>query len=229
MEICSEIGNRHLNVKWGAGGVRMDQLDDELLSAMEKAGCTRFFMGIESGNERVRNEIVGKHLTDEKIFHILKKLDKYSFEVEVSFVIGLPGETLQNIEETVMFPQKLLKAGITNINQIGIKPCIPMPGATVFQQGIKEGKIPHDIIDRYIEGDYGDEFWENWPKYVPDGVTLEQMIDLRKKGYRAFYFTPRYIWYRMKKDIKSWGAIKRDFREAANILLHGRSVNSFSS
>jgi len=229
LKMCQEIKNRNLKVKWGAGGVRLDQLDEELLKAMESAGCTRFFIGIESGNERVRKEIVGKPLTDEQIITLLKTLDKYSFEIELSFVIGLPGETLTNIEETVMFARKLIDKGIRNINQIGIKPAIPMPGARIFKKGIEEGKIPKDIIDRYISGEYGEDFWTNWPKYIPDGISLEQIYALRKKGYEAFYFTPQYIWFRIKKDLKSWQLIKRDIKEALNIITRGRSVRSFSS
>lgn len=56
---------------------------------------------------------------------------------------------------------------------------------------IKQGKIPKDIIDQYIDGKLGEQFQDDWPVYIPDRITRQEMDELREKGYTPFYFSPQ--------------------------------------
>jgi len=228
ISLCEAIIKWGRKAYWRAGGLRLDQVDYNLMELMWKAGCRSFFVGIESGNERVRNEIVRKHLTDAQIFNAFRIMDKFNFEVEISFVLGHPTETEEELKQTVYFASKLKKMGIRCITQLGMKPSVPMPGSRLWDIAIKEEKLPSDIIDRYIRFEIGEDFWEVWPTYVPDGLSSEVIRAYRKSGYFAYYFHPRYVIWRVKKDIKNWKLLKADFAELWSLVRSGHSTVSFT-
>jgi magnesium-protoporphyrin IX monomethyl ester (oxidative) cyclase len=228
IEFCEEVIRQGLKIRWGAGGVRIDKIDDELLQYMTKAGCNAFCFGIESGSDRVRNRIVRKGLRSDKILKALEICNKYPLDIQLSFIVGFPTETKEEMLETAMFARGLIDKGIRCIEYIGIRPAVPLPGAPLFDRAIKEQKIPSNLVDQFIQGKLGDEFRDNWPVYVPDGISKEEMLAIRKKGYQAFYFTPYYIKRRVIKDITSWKRLKKDVAEAISIITAGRSKGSLS-
>lgn len=228
VNFCKEVTKRKLKVKWNAGGVRIDKIDKELIDIMVKAGCIGFCFGIESGSERIRNIIVRKGVWDNQIYNALKICNKYPLDIQLALIIGFPTETKEEMEETVMFGRKLINMGIKCIDYIAIMLAVPLPGADLFKQAVDEKKMPKDIIDRYIDGKLGEGFRDHWPVYIPDGVTRKEMDNMRKRGYKSFYFTPYYIKRRIKKDVKSLGLLKRDATEFCSILTSSRSKASFS-
>jgi len=227
-KFCKEVIKRKLKIKWCAGGVRIDKVDEEIVDLMYKAGCTGFCFGIESGSERVRNMIVHKGIWDNQIINALKICSKYPLDVQLSLVIGFPTETIEEMRETVMFGKRMVDLGINCLEFIAIMLAVPLPGAELFTQAVNESKIPSNIVDKYIKGELGEGFRDNWPVYIPDEITLQQMNNLRRKGYQSFYFSPYYIKRRIKKDISSPGRLKRDFKEVISIIKSARSRASFS-
>ena len=228
IEFCQEVIIRKLKIGWSAGGVRIDQIDEELIELMIKSGCYGFCFGIESGSERIRNKIIHKGIWDNQIYKVLKFCSKFPINVQLAFVVGFPTETIEEIEETVMFGRKLIKMGINCIEYIAIMLAVPLPGSELFNIAIRKRKIPKDIIDQYIDGKLGENFRDNWPVYIPDGINLDEMNKYRKIGYKAFYFSPYYIKRRIKKDIYSLECLKKDVSEVLSIITSGRSRGSFS-
>ncbi|MFH0863482.1 MAG: radical SAM protein, partial [Candidatus Gottesmanbacteria bacterium] len=228
IEFCQEVIKRRLKISWIAGGVRIDKADEELVDLMVKAGCTGFCFGIESGSERVRNLIVHKGIWDNQIYQALRICNKYPLDIQLALIIGFPTETKDEMEKTIMFGRELIDKGIRCLEYIAIMLAVPLPGADLFTQSVKEKKMPKKIIDQYIDGKLGDGFRDKWPVYIPNGTTRDEMDEMRKRGYQAFYFTPYYLKRRIKKDITSWTRIKTDINEVLNIFTFGRSKASFS-
>lgn len=228
INFCDAILKWGRKVYWSAGGIRLDQVDEDMMKLMWEAGCRTFFVGIESGNERVRIGIVGKRISDEQVFRAFRILDKFNFEVEISFVLGHPTETEDELRQSVYFASNLKKRGIKCITQLGMKPAVPMPGSRLWDIAIKEGKIPYDLIDRYIRFELGEDFWRVWPNYVPDGLTINKIKTYRKLGYLAYYLHPRYLLWRFGRDIISWKSFKSDFRDFWSLIRSGHSTVSFT-
>lgn len=101
VEICEEIMRRGLDIQW-ACNVRVDTLNEELVNLMKKAGCVRFFMGIESGNQETLN-FVKKKITVQQIRKAVELAHKYSIETVLSCILGFPNETYTDIEKTIDF------------------------------------------------------------------------------------------------------------------------------
>ena len=60
-----------LNLKWFCNA-RINLMDKEVLLKMKEAGCLGFVLAIESGNDRIRNEILNKGISKEQIYHAFK-------------------------------------------------------------------------------------------------------------------------------------------------------------
>lgn len=97
-----------INVKWDTpNGVRADTLDESLLLKAKKSGCQYLIVGVESGSQRVLDKIVGKRLDLKKVVEIAKTCKKIGLDLEAFYVVGFPGETLAEIEETFKFAKML--------------------------------------------------------------------------------------------------------------------------
>jgi len=209
-----------LKVKWEAQ-TRADHVDKPLLQAMKESGCYKLLFGVESGNERIRNEIIGKRLSDEQI----KKATDLCWEVGIEpdhyLILGQPTETAKEIEDTINCSLKFKP------NIIGVGITIPLPGSPLYHTAIEDGTIPKDVVDKYILGEYGEGYEEVYPYYVPKGLTLDYLKQARSRALRKFYFRPSYIWKRIKTDFTNLHNLKRDIVQGWSLLTKGRSVNDY--
>lgn len=218
IKLCEAINTSGLKPSW-EGHTRASLVDDELLKIMSKAGCYELSFGVESGNERIRNEVINKKVTDEQIKDAVKFCYKNHILPDFYMMLGFPEEGKKEIEDTVNFGLKLSPPP----NTIGIHITIPLPGAPLFEQAIKEKIIDPDTIDRYIAGDYGEKFNECWPFYVNKKVTLEYLREAQARGYKKFYWRPRYLWQRLVTDWKTPWRLKQDFQKGWELLKMKRA------
>lgn len=98
--------------------VRANELDEEVVKKLKKSGCTNVFFGIETGNDKLRNDLLKRNMSKDQIIASGKLLKKHKLKFGTFNMFGLPGETLNNSFETV------------ELNII-IKPDYPI--STIFQ------------------------------------------------------------------------------------------------
>ncbi|MFH1359723.1 MAG: radical SAM protein [Candidatus Omnitrophota bacterium] len=97
-----------LNLKWCApNGIAIHTLDENLIRLMKESGCYLVTLAIESGSQRVLTELIKKPLLLEKVHATVKLLKKYKLAAEAFFVIGMPGETFEEIKKTFDLAFKL--------------------------------------------------------------------------------------------------------------------------
>ncbi len=94
-----------LDLEWVCD-TRVDLVNQELLSAMSRAGCKTIWFGVESGSPRILKRI-GRNITLQQIEDAFKLCRKNDIQVACSFMLGLPDETLQDMETSLKFAQKL--------------------------------------------------------------------------------------------------------------------------
>jgi len=83
-------------------GVRGDRFDEELVALMKQAGTHYMAIAIETTSDKYQN-LIRKHLKLDKAQQAIQWARKYDIEVCGFFMIGFPGETLQEIQETLEF------------------------------------------------------------------------------------------------------------------------------
>lgn len=88
--------------------LRLDQINDEICDAMFRSGVTHVGPGIESGNETIIKQIgKGPRQSKERMREKIRILQKYDWKVRNSYVMGMPGETEEQIMETIEFAKEL--------------------------------------------------------------------------------------------------------------------------
>lgn len=98
LDICEGIRKEGLQLEWTCL-TRIDTMDDERAAALRASGCTRVFIGIESGSDRILQKY-GKGYSVDRIPVIVDLLHKHDIEVGSFFMVGHPEETKEDFEET---------------------------------------------------------------------------------------------------------------------------------
>lgn len=75
--------------------------DEQYARRLSDAGCRSVFFGVESGNEKLRNEVLVKQLTDKQIIRAATLLHGVGIKFRTYNIVGLPDETLQDALSTV--------------------------------------------------------------------------------------------------------------------------------
>ncbi len=128
--ICDEILRRGLKMNLYAFA-RVDTVDESLLKKLKEAGCRMICFGLESGNQKIL-DLAHKRATLEKARHAMDLCKQAGISPFGSFILGLPGETRETMEETISFAQGL---GIP----YGFHLLSPFPGTRVRERAAEFG------------------------------------------------------------------------------------------
>ncbi|MFA5778606.1 MAG: radical SAM protein [Elusimicrobiota bacterium] len=102
-DYCFELLNtykKEINLPF-ACLLRADLVTDSLMKLLKETGCYFVYFGIESGNEKLRNLVLKKNISDEHILNCASLLHKYKIPFATFNMIGLPDETLRDVWDTV--------------------------------------------------------------------------------------------------------------------------------
>jgi radical SAM superfamily enzyme YgiQ (UPF0313 family) len=76
-------------------------IDEEIAGLLAASGCTAVEMGIQSGSQRLRKEVLNRHTSNEQILKAMKCLRDAGIRVTVDVIIGLPTETKDDLDMTI--------------------------------------------------------------------------------------------------------------------------------
>jgi len=131
VDMCEEIERRGLLFKWDCL-CRVDNVDLELFRVMRRAGCTRVFFGIESGDERVLKNMK-KSFTVDQAEKAVRMAKGAGISVGTFFMIGYPGETEETILRTIRFSSSLPS------DYLSYTLPYPLPGTELYKR--LEGRL----------------------------------------------------------------------------------------
>ena len=102
LSICKEMKKRNININWSCHA-RLDELDSELLQKMKDSGCILLIMGVESGSAKVLRRL-NKFSQPEKVLtessFLLKEAKSLGISTHLLFILGNPGEDIDDLEKT---------------------------------------------------------------------------------------------------------------------------------
>tara|TARA_B100000959_G_C14899741_1_gene590378 strand:- start:829 stop:1152 length:324 start_codon:yes stop_codon:yes gene_type:complete len=81
--------------------IRADIITEDVVVKLKNGGCREVNFGVKSGNENFRQKILKKKLSDNFIFNASRLLKKYGLIFQTTNMLGLPGETVDNIISTI--------------------------------------------------------------------------------------------------------------------------------
>lgn len=122
-------------------GFPVYRMDDDMAKRLKMSGIDVVTLAIESGNPRVLKEIIHKPLSLEMVPKAIACLNKYDIYVKGLFVIGFPGETLDDIQMTMDFIHE------SNLNWIDIFIAQPLPGSDLYEMCRSGGYLKNSGMD----------------------------------------------------------------------------------
>lgn len=115
--------------------IRVDTLDQEIIILLKDAGCFCIRFGIESGNEKIRNGILRKELSNEQIINVAIILKKHKLKFLTYNMVGIPGETLDDIYQTIDLNVKI-KTDYPRCSLL-----TPYPGTQIAKYAAERGML----------------------------------------------------------------------------------------
>jgi anaerobic magnesium-protoporphyrin IX monomethyl ester cyclase len=177
-EICHLMKERKLDIEW-ACDTRVDLLSEELLKEMYEAGCRTIFFGIQSGVPRILEKL-NTHTTPEKIAAAFKLCRKAHINIACSFMLGIPGETVADMEATYKFAKKLGPDWCTFYVYIAC------PTSGLYEEVLEKG-----LYDRK----------EDFLAFVKtDQFNYESVVKIQQRFQRGFNTSPKTIFRRIRRD-----------------------------
>lgn len=124
---------------------RPSSIDDKLMKTLHKCNCIEVQMGIESGSQRVLDEIINKDIKKDDIILVVKRMKKFKIQPTCSFMIGLPNETIDEQKETLELIKTIIRLN-KNVYILGPQIYRPYPGAKMYTLAQELGfKAPNNI------------------------------------------------------------------------------------
>jgi anaerobic magnesium-protoporphyrin IX monomethyl ester cyclase len=127
--VCEEMLRRKLKMKWSVFA-RVDRISEDLAQLMNRAGCEWMLFGIESADEGILKTIK-KGFTPDDVRRGVKIAAEAGINVFNSFILGLPGESLDTAHRSLAFGDELYhKYGA----KYGFHMLAPLPGTEIYER-----------------------------------------------------------------------------------------------
>jgi len=178
IELCKLMKERKLDIEWVCD-TRVDLISRDLLKEMKSAGCSTIFFGVQSGSPRILKKL-NINITPEQFAEGFKMCRKEGIQVACSFMLGIPGETKEDMETTYKFAKKL------DPDWIQFNVFIACPDSGLYQEVLEKG-----LYDRK----------EGFLLYVKtEDFDFESVMEIQKRYQNDFYMSPRRIFRRARRE-----------------------------
>jgi radical SAM superfamily enzyme YgiQ (UPF0313 family) len=121
-------------------GVRLENLDEEMVHLMQRAGFKMLTIAPESGSERVR-KLMKKDMSEHDIRRAARMIREAGLSLQGYFIIGYPGETAAERQESYRFIYEL------GLDVFSLHKYQALPGTASFLKLVKDGRIQRDHTD----------------------------------------------------------------------------------
>ncbi|MDF5724856.1 MAG: hopanoid biosynthesis associated radical SAM protein HpnJ [Rhizonema sp. PD37] len=200
LALCEKF--KPLNFTWSCNS--RVHVDLETLQAMKAAGCRLFIVGFESGNPQILKNIK-KGATVEHGRTFMKNCKKAGIVVHGDFIIGLPGETQETIEETLNFAKEL------DCETIQVSIAHAYPGTELYSYVKDNNYLRSDV-------EMTDETGHQLPHFEYPGLSRGDMMKAVEYFYDKYYFRPRIVVRIVKNAIFDAHERHRLYKEAKEYL-----------
>ncbi len=176
MDLCGEILRRGLDIAWVANS-RVDTIDEERLQWMKRAGCWLVAFGFESGSDEMLRRMK-KDATVADAYRAVRLTRAAGLRIYGFFMIGLPWDTHETVQETLSFARKL------DCDFAEIHLATPYEGTELHTIVRETGLLHEDLA--------GHNYFSN-PAVGTMFLSREELLEYRRAGIRRLYMNPRYV------------------------------------
>ena len=200
-QLAREIGK--LGIVWACNA--KGNVPRKTLEVLANNGCRLFVVGYETGNQQILHNIKKGMLVD-----VARKFTKDCHELGIkihgTFILGLPGESKETIQETIRFAKDI------NPHTIQISLAAPYPGTFLYKQAKENGWFDTnnaDLVD--------DNGMQIAPLHYPH-LSHGEIFNSVEEFYKAFYFRAPKIASIVNEMVRSPQMMKRRLREGVEFF-----------
>lgn len=174
-ELCKLLKEEKLGVSWMCNA-RVDLVDKDLLKEMKLAGCETVAYGIESGSQKILDEM-DKRVTVQQAKDAIGWTREAGIEPVAYIMIGMLSESKETVEETIKLCNEI------KLKLAGINYATPIPGTPLYQEALKRGKIKISLEELL-------EKWDIWQDNIIVNLTDmpdKELTKLKEYAERKIY------------------------------------------
>lgn len=184
-EIRDELKKRRIHISFAfPNGLRVDQVDESVLAVLKEMGTYSVSFGVESGSQKILDQ-VRKGIKIEEIKEAFRLSRSLGLETWAFFIIGLPGEDISTIKETISLARDI-SPDIAKFHILK-----PFPGSAAYTELLAGG-----LIDDLNYEHFG---IHTGPIHHLPGLSREEMSHWHKICYRSFYLRPGVLWSQLRR------------------------------
>lgn len=196
-EIRDELKKRDIKINFAfPNGLRVDHVDMSILQALKDMGTYSIAFGVESGSQKILDRAC-KGINTAQIKDAFKLCKKLGMETWAFFIIGLPGEEVSTIKDTIKFAKDI------DPDVVKFHILKPYPGTRIYNE-LAEQKLIDDF--NYVHfGIHTD------PIHHLPGLSRDDIKKWHRISYRSFYLRPKILlrqiirsgsFYRLRANLK---------------------------
>jgi len=184
------------------GFTRVDVIDEEIMKMMKKAGCHTLWFGVETSSDETLRAY-GKGYTKKQILGAFAVAKKVGIKTLATFLIGLPEETKETIEDTIKFSKEL------NPDYASFSFAVPRFGTKLREKAVKSGLVSDN--DKTMD--------QSGRRITMGTISLSKrdMQKLKRKAILGFYLRPSYILKRLR-SLKSFTELKINWQNFLSLI-----------
>jgi hopanoid biosynthesis associated radical SAM protein HpnJ len=194
--IARELGR--MGVTWSCNAKA--NVPRETLKVLRDNGLRLLLVGYESGNQQILHNIK-KGMRIEVARRFTKDCHELGIKIHGTFILGLPGETRETIEETIRFATEI------NPHTLQVSLAAPYPGTFLHQQAVENG---------WLDADHAELVDEHGIQIAPlayPHLSHTEIFDSVETFYRRFYFRAPKIAAIVGEMVRSPQMMRRRLRE----------------
>ena len=199
--IARELGK--LGVTWSCNAKA--NVPRETLKVLKDNGLRLLLVGYESGNQQILHNIK-KGMRIEVARRFTQDCHELGIKIHGTFILGLPGETKETIEETIRFATEI------NPHTLQVSLAAPYPGTYLYKQAVENGWLDAEHAELIDERGI-----QIAPLHYPH-LSHTEIFDSVEAFYKRFYFRAPKIAAIVGEMVRSPQMMKRRLREGVEFF-----------
>lgn len=137
--------NLHRNIVFNVNG-RVDLIDEEILDMLKSINVIQISYGFESGSDGILSYLKDNRITVEQNIKVAEMTNKFGIGVGGQFMIGTPGETIEDIKKTIEFIKNI------KMSHAHLSITCPLPGTALWEEAKKKGLLNNISWEKFDFG-----------------------------------------------------------------------------
>lgn len=160
---------------------RVDTVRRDALDIFKRAGVNWLALGVEAGNQLVRQEVSKGSFKEVNIRDVCKTINDADINIISNYIFGFPEDTLETMQETLDLAMEL------NTEMANMYPCQALPGSPIYHTAKKNGWALPDSYEGYAFLSYDSQPLPT--KYLSSAEVLK----FRDEAWQKYFTNPAYL------------------------------------